>query len=284
MEDLEQMELALRDRPDIAEHWLVYADWLTEQGDARGELIVLEYRMKDPSLSEQEHLLLREKIADLAEAHRSEWLPGWVPTDGCRLNWRHGFVIGASCHGDSAIASVSAILSEKNARFFTRLSISGGESHAVQSLCAALPSSEIHTLGFDTMPLDVRWLSADVLGKLRALCLERALSREHLEDLVALLPDGLVELALPDNHLEDTHAKILAESKLPHPLDRLDLSNNQIRDPGAKAIAAAPWIARLGQINLSYNRVGRSGAAALGAARMGQKTSLAGNRSERSKA
>src|SRR6478672_5881113 len=88
------LEARLRANPDDWESWLVYADWLTDQGDLRGTLIGLEHKLATAGLSEEEHRALQAQAKALAEEHQQEWLEGWsVPADA-HLQWRHGFIVG----------------------------------------------------------------------------------------------------------------------------------------------------------------------------------------------
>ena len=72
--------------PDEVEHYLVYADWLLERGDPRGELIrVMEALERWPV-----NLELELRRAELWEQHELRFSrPGWVDLD---LRWRWGFV------------------------------------------------------------------------------------------------------------------------------------------------------------------------------------------------
>jgi uncharacterized protein (TIGR02996 family) len=58
MSSAEELLARLRAHPDDQEAWLVYADWLAEQGDGRGELIALEHRAaprRPPSVAVANH-------------------------------------------------------------------------------------------------------------------------------------------------------------------------------------------------------------------------------------
>lgn len=72
--------------PDEVAHYLVYADWLLEQGDPRGELIrVMEGLERWPV-----NLELELRRAELWEQHELRFFrPGWAELD---LRWRWGFV------------------------------------------------------------------------------------------------------------------------------------------------------------------------------------------------
>jgi uncharacterized protein (TIGR02996 family) len=72
--------------PDEVAHYLVYADWLLEQGDPRGELIrVMEALERLPV-----NLDLELRRVELWEQHELRFRrPAWAQLD---LRWRWGFV------------------------------------------------------------------------------------------------------------------------------------------------------------------------------------------------
>lgn len=70
---VESFEAYLRDRPDDLAGWSAYADWLTEHGDPRGELMRVQLALEDESLTKSE----REEL----KAAESEWLVRNHPVD-----------------------------------------------------------------------------------------------------------------------------------------------------------------------------------------------------------
>ena len=72
----------------------VYADWLTERGDLRGELIVLQL-LAEPTLQQ------RQRIDELLARHRDRWVGG-AATDAWKLDWQRGFVGRAAFELDAS--------------------------------------------------------------------------------------------------------------------------------------------------------------------------------------
>lgn len=70
---------------------LVYADWLLERGDPRGELISLQLR---PESEKDKAAKKRER--ELLKAHRKEWLGKLAPVVGGELVFRRGFLAAAT--------------------------------------------------------------------------------------------------------------------------------------------------------------------------------------------
>jgi len=83
------MEAQLAKSPDDLALYQVYADWLSDRGDPRGELIALSLAAeRDPADGE-----IKARLALLHEKHDREWLPGLEPRpEGMSLAWRRGFV------------------------------------------------------------------------------------------------------------------------------------------------------------------------------------------------
>lgn len=83
------LERELEAHPDDEARWLVYADWLQAQGDLRGELITRQHRgtgFEDFVAEHADHLF--GSCAD--ELRGGGQIPELV------VEWRHGFVVGAT--------------------------------------------------------------------------------------------------------------------------------------------------------------------------------------------
>jgi uncharacterized protein (TIGR02996 family) len=91
-----ELRSAIAADPDAVENWLVYADWLTDRGDPRGELINLELVIETGSPSDEviarhralirdEHALLSPRLEE--QAHHLE------------LDIWRGFIRGAKVFG-----------------------------------------------------------------------------------------------------------------------------------------------------------------------------------------
>jgi uncharacterized protein (TIGR02996 family) len=75
----EALEQALVDNPaDVATH-AAYADWLTEQGDPRGEFISVQLSLEGELVPPEERDKLLERGRELLDAHAREWLGDLAP-------------------------------------------------------------------------------------------------------------------------------------------------------------------------------------------------------------
>src|SRR5262249_7955627 len=80
-----ELEAAILSNPDAADAYLVYGDWLLEQGDPRGEFVAVQAQRtkkpKDAALKKRERALL--------SAHEAEWLGPFAEADH---TWAFGFL------------------------------------------------------------------------------------------------------------------------------------------------------------------------------------------------
>lgn len=73
---------------------LVFADWLDEQGDPRGEFIRIQCELEQPHLTRGRARLLRIREKELLKEHRTDWLRPLAnhPATNARWTFRRGFV------------------------------------------------------------------------------------------------------------------------------------------------------------------------------------------------
>jgi uncharacterized protein (TIGR02996 family) len=144
MGEVEQgLAAAVRADLDGWDAWLVYGDWLTEQGDVRGELIALEHRLAVEALSDKELRAVRRRGGVSARSCRptAAWLAGWAPPPGARLKWRHGFVVGVRTKWrDGTLAVLERLAAHPVGRLFIKLDLR--ESGIGDESVRALTSSE----------------------------------------------------------------------------------------------------------------------------------------------
>src|SRR5687768_14455004 len=125
------LEARIHANPDDREAYLVYADWLTEQGDPRGELITVQAKLADhPDDAE-----LAERAGRIAAANRDAWLGDLAKLDPKKdlgVTWRWGFIHGVRLGppteewGTSEIdfpETIKAVLALPGAQFLRELVI-----------------------------------------------------------------------------------------------------------------------------------------------------------------
>lgn len=76
------------DNPENIESRLVYADWLMEQGDPRGEFIRLQCALSNDMYNDE----LRRKEQSLIRKYRKKWLKGYGIAKRLQCNFENGFI------------------------------------------------------------------------------------------------------------------------------------------------------------------------------------------------
>jgi hypothetical protein len=135
--NLELEEAILRDFSP--ESFLVYGDWLTAQGDWRGELVEVQARLAT-SARGSKVLLRREK--ELLARYEEEW--GWRIPWRWRVTfeWRYGFI--ERIKGDdlpNAAQVIESILAFPEARFAREIYLAGDEDADFRDVPAALAAA-----------------------------------------------------------------------------------------------------------------------------------------------
>lgn len=126
----EALEQELDAHPDDEKRWLVYADWLQAEGDMRGELITRHHR----GSADEFHAFVNDHLDQLFGDCADEILGGGQIPE-LELEWRHGFVVGATLSSVNAERAVNLgevvkkLLPLPVCRFIRRLSF--GLNHGV---------------------------------------------------------------------------------------------------------------------------------------------------------
>lgn len=218
---------------------LIFADWLDERGDPRGEFIRVQCALARLPADDPRRFDLMRRERQLRERHGEHWA---APLRGLATAplFRRGLV---------EIVNVEARI------FLAR----GGE------LFGRAPIQHVRLL--DVGSSLSRLASCAHLGRLTGLTffaqhlgdrLARALAEcEHLS--------GLRTLELGRNRLGDSGVEALAHSPVLSNLLRLDLSDNFVSDLGAQALAASSRLKQLRRLELNHNELTADGLEALAA-------------------
>lgn len=229
------VELVLA-RPDDDAPRLVYADWLDERGNPRGEFIRLQCALcrltpddpRRPTLVERERLLLTR--------HRGEWdhqmsglADGW--------DYRRGFA--------DAARGTARLFLERGGQLLRTAPIRELEVHDVSGLLTPLAQAP--------------WLD-----RLRGLTVF-ASRNPAVAPTLARSPQvkSLHSLRLARNAIGDGGAAALAGSPYLGQLRELDLAENRLGPPAARALAASSCLRMVESLDLSGNAVGADGARTL---------------------
>jgi uncharacterized protein (TIGR02996 family) len=240
MTEDEAFRQAILHDPDDDGVRLVYADWLEERGDVRGEFIRLDCTLARLPAGAGRRPPLEARRQHLLAAHGDAWLG---PLRGLAYAWefRRGFVEGVSADAHHFLQHAD--------RFF-----------------AAAPLRLVRLL--HARPVLGGLMECRHLGRVRALHLtDNGLGDDGLTTLLwSPHLDGLRTLRLGNNGLTDAAAAWLASTSNLPCLTSLNLSRNAIGDAGARRLAIARGLKSLKSLYLGSNRIGYAGAEALAAA------------------
>jgi uncharacterized protein (TIGR02996 family) len=266
------------EHPDDRAPRLIYADWLEEQGDSRGEFIRLHCAATDLAPGDPARLPLVRRLHELLAEREAAWtdelvgpLRKLLGTDAFEYDFRSGFVEALTLPARLFLAHAPALFdlvplrrlrlleAGPHLRELARLpalgrlnglDLAGGglleSSRRVSDGFRRLAASP-HLAGLRRLGLYDASLGPDHLGRL--------LDSPHLARLASLLLGG--------NSLGDAGAEALAGSPLAAGLVTLDLSGTGLGDGGLRALVRA-GLRRLGRLNVSGNHgVGNDGLQAL---------------------
>lgn len=233
---------------------LVFADYLGEQGDPRGEFINVQVRLaKRVNPSRRRELLARE--AELLKAHRSDW----VASEGTRLKvtLRRGFVHSISGSA-SELAGAPSLLATQTVRI---VKVRGGTGSDLDAFVAAGLIGRLRSFGFSqaSEPDSVgeaiaRLASSDQFASLRYLNLSAAgIGDEELQTLVESPHFKLRSLALNGGEIGKDGIEALASAAACKSLEELYLARNQIDNDSLALIVQSSQLSGVRLLGLSGN-------------------------------
>jgi uncharacterized protein (TIGR02996 family) len=235
--------------PDDDAPRLVYADWLEEQGDPRGEFIRLQCELaKEPvQLSRLDPLEkdlvhdgpaeLRIREAELLREHERQWL-GPVSDRCSKWMFHRGFVEFVEITAAQFVQHSDRLFAEHPIRAAALLGITEVVDKVAE--CPHLGRLNGLSLGPNRMYPSV---------------LEKLLTSEHFPRLNRLI--------LIRNGLGDSHSAVLANSDRLNQLHELNLTGNDIRNNGVEAIVNASTLLNLQSLHFNTNSIRLLGARAI---------------------
>ncbi|WP_405796358.1 hypothetical protein [Streptomyces sp. NBC_01506] len=216
----------LRDHPDDHASWLAYGELLTEQGDARGELIQLERRHARTRPADR--AALRRDIDALVAEHQERW-DAELPQGVSVLARRYGFATRVEVEwSEDAPALIERALRES---FVTALRIAPGTT-----------SEEDDDYDEDEFEGEDPEFPPVEAGALAGLDLSQ-----------------LAELDLSYLRIGGPGAQALAASAMTGRMHTLDLRYCSLDDVGLAALSAAPGLADLRRLHLQGNSLTAEG-------------------------
>jgi carbon storage regulator CsrA len=201
---------AVLNEPDDEAIRLIFADWLEERGDPRGEFIRIQCQLANlPAGPDWQRLRKRERA--LLDSHATSW-KAYLPYVLRTATFERGFVEAAELFVSEFLAHAKAIFAQAPLRRL-RAQLPGGPlaRAALTALAASPYLARLESLD----------LSNQDLGDEETLLLAQS---PHLGSLRTLI--------LRANHIQNAGGKELAASRHLANLDQLDLSGNPLGDAG----------------------------------------------------
>jgi uncharacterized protein (TIGR02996 family) len=173
-----ELEKAIVEDPSSPDGYLVYGDWLTEQGDPLGEYVAVEAaRAKSP-----QDKALATKSAELFLANKAAWLGDLELGEDIAVEWEFGFLKSARFGGDEYSELDAADAYEKlrklpTSRFLRELEFwvfdddDGQPSYTpvLKALAKLGVPATLRKLAFDVMGYQTSWTSLGDLSKIYEL-------------------------------------------------------------------------------------------------------------------
>lgn len=230
---------------------LIAADTLMEQGDPRGEFIMLQCRLAERGVPPDERVLLKARATALAKEHRASWT---AHAKGLRSELRRGMI--DELEGDAAELARHGDLFAREP--ITRLTVNGLTADNVATVAGAGAFARV-----------VRLTIRGSLGGAGAALLAEAL-RARSSPLVSLNVGqtgldsagvtalagalaGCRSLALTSNAIGDAGVVAVAKAKSLASLTTLFLTDTSVSDEGIESLARSATFGGLTRLGVARN-------------------------------
>lgn len=281
----EQFERDILEAPDDLNRYAVYADWLSDQGDPRGEFMHVQLRLEEDGVPRAERVRLKQREAALLAQHRKEWL-GELAQDLIledlsrrdrdslvRIEFSRGWLSAVSLKA-TGTSLVVKLLAVPEARFLRQLSLSWQDQIASQDWDVLLGGSKLlnlrrFQLGFsDHHPHGLA--ATDFVTRFPRLEVLHLEARRVDTSLLFSLPmPHLRELVV--HHLDDYPVDILAANPTLSQLETLSF-HPQVQQgdeeeylllQDLEAVAGSPFLKKLRHLELHSCGMGDAGCVTL---------------------
>lgn len=226
---------AIAANPDDDAPRLIYADWLEEQGDARGEFIRLQCQLETLAPYEPRATKLAQRVIELQREFGQGWIEPIASVGALQVGFRRGFVDEATLRGETFCFQTREIFEAAPLLQTIDFLVEPG---TLESICQTPQFRKLRGLQLKHTPLeesDVR-LIAENLYESRARFLGFSVTKLNSRAAAELARHASLEF-----------------------IETLELNYNEIRQNGARALFESPNLASLKRIDLRSNRIGRIG-------------------------
>ncbi len=252
-EEREALEALIDAAPDDARGYAVLADWYTQRGDPRGELIALQLEPQrgNRRRREREEALLLTRGIRVAQAQRAQWRWGFVHTLLFELVRHRGWEAHLS---DWPAVLLARELAHPSCRFLQELVVDASPGDLSLRHLSAHPPRHLRALSLICNELDLAALGPGLSG------LSRLTVSAQLITPAALPCPGLSALALPMDALTVGGLGFVLQS-VAGSLQALTLTSLEAVD--AEALGPVLALPSLQSLTVRGDQLGRSAIDAL---------------------
>lgn len=250
----------IRLRPQDTLPRLVYADYLEERGEPRGEFIRVQCELAELTVGDPSRAALLNREQELLRSHGESWLAPLrrLGARGVSVRcFQRGLIERVALRADALAQGAESLIEVEPA--LTAVEVSGASRDVAKLLELALPP-QIEELDFSAGQLDADWVlqvsDAPWVSQVVTLGLEfNRLEDEGIDALVRRPWSRLRGLRLGSNRLTPPSMRRLGGWEALPRLESLDLQLNQVGEAGMRHLS--DWHApRLRRLNLSGCQLG----------------------------
>ena len=281
--------------PNDDEPRLVYADWLDERGDARGEFIRLQCELGQQANQREGIDKLERRSRELLREHREDWIAEFAKLPVTELEFNRGFINKATITAHQFIQHGQQIFRAMPLLTHVRLKSAGKKLRdlaececlsKVESVTPLNPQvrritdwqvfwnspywTRLHEISFARMrprSMVIATLThSAIFQQISSLDLQNCGLHDSLDDLLGSPHlSNLRKLNLNSNRISSVDAERIANCRDLSDLEELDLGNNAMGGRGVAFLARSPYLKRLRVLRIPSVRLTAAGMEALAA-------------------
>ena len=249
--------------PERDEPRLVYADWLLEQQNPRGELIRLQVEQARLLWRSAGWTRLQPRIGALWDPNFRSWIPEVKVSDRCQWIFTRGFATGihtsaaAFAEALEAIFSAAPLLDEVELDFGHPGPLRLDPLRLLETIFAAPAFARVKTLRLQSLndAGAIALSGLEATGNLRGLELARTDLGVETYQLLGSATSQLLKLSKFELRMANL-GDVALENLLEHPwprLESLSLCNEDLTERGLRAIIERGHLPRLSALDLSWS-------------------------------
>ncbi|HEX3152457.1 MAG TPA: TIGR02996 domain-containing protein [Gemmataceae bacterium] len=235
---------------------LIFADWLDERNDPRGEFIRVQVALAQLSTGDPQRACLVERETSLLARYHAQWseplkrLTGWT-------EFRRGLIETVNCDAHTFLARSQELFRLAPIRHIRFLDVGS----SLDRLMNASPLSLLTAITIYAQHIDGRLPRALVdsphLDRLESLNIGKNRVGDRGVEAIAWSPRlrELKALDISDNMVGDGAANALAGSSNLANLELLQLRRNDLTRAGLGYLCASPTLGRLRQLGMAQNHL-----------------------------